>query len=93
MNCLRPSTVIPLLRTPLTVGKRGSSLSKEYSSASKRQQKVSRKKSSFQTHHPSTYPCSTNQVSFLLDSTVLLRLSLAYSQMYGFLMPRASMNQ
>lgn len=26
MNCFRPSTVIPLLRTPLTVGKRGSSL-------------------------------------------------------------------
>lgn len=26
MNCFSPSTVIPLLRTPLTVGKRGSSL-------------------------------------------------------------------
>lgn len=26
MNCFRPSTVIPLLSTPLTVGKRGSSL-------------------------------------------------------------------
>lgn len=33
------------------------------------------------TYHPSTYPWSTNQVSFLLDSTVLLRLSRAYSQM------------
>lgn len=29
MNCFRPSTVIPLLRTPLTVGKRGSSLGEE----------------------------------------------------------------
>lgn len=29
MNCFRPSTVIPLLRTPLTVGKRGSSLEEE----------------------------------------------------------------
>lgn len=26
MNCLSPSTVIPLRRTPLTVGNRGSSL-------------------------------------------------------------------
>lgn len=29
MNCFRPSTVIPLLSTPLTVGKRGSSLEDE----------------------------------------------------------------
>lgn len=29
INCFRPSTVIPLLRTPLTVGKRGSSLQDE----------------------------------------------------------------
>lgn len=29
MNCLSPSTVIPLRRTPLTVGKRGSSLQEE----------------------------------------------------------------
>lgn len=46
-----------------------------------------------QTYHPSTSPSLTNHVSFLLDSTVLLRFKRLYSQMYGFLMPKASMIQ
>lgn len=44
MNCFRPSTVIPLLKTPLTVGNRGSSLEDEVKNESKESTNVEREK-------------------------------------------------
>ena len=77
MNNFRPSTVIPLLRTPRTVGKRGSSLRKKL--------KIKNNKISTCTYsihcstcnmktvspyQPLTSPSLTNQVSLRLESTV-----------------------
>ena len=76
MNNFRPSTVIPLLRTPRTVGKRGSSLRK------KLKKKIKKSTCTYSIHcstcnmktispyQPLTSPSLTNQVSLRLESTV-----------------------
>lgn len=53
MNCLSPSTVIPLLRTPLTVGKRGSSLQQKTAVCQNTTKKFQRLKAKILSNSPS----------------------------------------